>query len=663
MPTDFDLSEFKDIFIEECIDNLDTLESGLLEIGKKHDKELVNRIFRAAHSIKGGSATFGYQDIADITHIMETFLDEVRSEKRKVTESDTDTLLKAVDSLRQLVQNHQYNKPLDDNLKNKALETLQDILKAPDETNNAKKPQDLLLDLHQELASADTSIDHTPLQNDAIEGSSTQQNRQTSQLSSDFSDSARQPDDFHQHQAGESFLQSEYSHAENKHDSHESMTVHSEEETTDFQETSLKINDTFEFIEANQIDNKSQTEVQTQASIRVNIDKVDSLLNLLGELVITQSILSQTIENQNKVSPTLSNGITQLQRNTRELQDCVMQIRMLPLNNVFNRIPRLVRDLSNQLNKKVNLTLTGDTTELDKTVLEQISEPLMHLIRNSLDHGIEESDIRHKNGKSDIGQLHIRAYYEGTNVIIDIEDDGAGIDTIKVWQKACENGIVSKEMHYNEDAICDLIFHPGLSTKDNISDVSGRGVGMDVVRRNISKINGTVTAKSKMGYGTLIKVQLPLTLSILEGQLVKVNQDTYIIPILAINESLLFQTEKLHQTSENKTYYHYRERFIPIYWLDELLFNKNKRRINDNSIIIVTEANGETLGVVVDELDAQQQIVLKSMEDNFYHISGVSGATILGDGKVSLIIDIPNLVPYQSAPYVDINTRGDANVA
>ena len=380
------------------------------------------------------------------------------------------------------------------------------------------------------------------------------------------------------------------------------------------------------------------------SSIRVDIGKVDSLINLVGELVITQSMLGQLDDPQTVDFEKLREGLAQLERNTRELQESVMRIRMLPISFSFNRFPRLVRDLSTKLGKEVELKIVGEQTELDKTVLEKIADPLVHLVRNALDHGIEKPDIRAEAGKPLCGTLTLAARHEGGNIVIEISDDGAGLDAEKLLAKARERGLVGADEVLPEERIHELIFHPGFSTAKELSDVSGRGVGMDVVKRNIKELGGVIELHSTFGAGSTIRIRLPLTLAILDGQLVRVGDQTYIVPLVSIVESLQIDPERVKSVVGAAELYRLRGEYIPIVRLYEVFNIEPQSSALEDGLIVVVEGEGQRAGILIDELLGQQQVVIKSLETNYRKVDGISGATILGDGTVAMIMDAGGLI-------------------
>ncbi len=383
-----------------------------------------------------------------------------------------------------------------------------------------------------------------------------------------------------------------------------------------------------------------------ETSIRVSIDKVDELINTVGELVITQSMLGQfgeledlTNDHQDK----LRDGLAQLERNTRELQESVMRIRMLPISFTFQRFPRLVHDLSNQLGKKVELKMSGEQTELDKTVMEKIGDPLVHLVRNSMDHGIESPAQRIAAGKPEMGTVNLNAFHQGGNIVIEINDDGGGLNAEKILAKAKSNGLIGDDETLTEEQIHDLLFQPGFSTADQVSDVSGRGVGMDVVRRNIRSLGGSVEVKSTEGVGSTFTIRLPLTLAILEGQLIRVGRETYVVPLVSIIESVQIHKEKVNVISGRGEVYKLRDDYIPIVRLYHVFGLKAESTTLDKGLLVIVETEGKKVAMFVDDLLGQQQVVIKSLETNFRKIDGLSGATILGDGTVALILDVAGL--------------------
>ncbi len=379
-------------------------------------------------------------------------------------------------------------------------------------------------------------------------------------------------------------------------------------------------------------------------SIRVSTEKVDALINLVGELVITQSMLGRFADKYEPADlEALRRGLIQLTRNTRELQESVMQIRMLPIGFSFNRFPRLVHDLSRKLGKKVELKLSGENTELDKTVLEKIGDPLVHLVRNALDHGMELPAARLAAGKSETGTLELNAFHEGGSIIIEVKDDGAGLNKARILAKARERGLVQPDETLTDEQIYNLIFVAGFSTAEQVSDVSGRGVGMDVVRRNINDLGGHVQIFSKEGAGSTIRIRLPLTLAILEGQVLRVGKEIYVASLVSIIETVQPTREHLSSVAGRSELFRHRDSYLPIIRLHDLFDIEPDSRDIAKGLLVVVEADGRRASILVDELLAQQQVVIKSLETNFKQVPGLAGATIHGDGTVALILDVPGI--------------------
>ena len=400
---------------------------------------------------------------------------------------------------------------------------------------------------------------------------------------------------------------------------------------------------------------KAATGARESSSIRVSTDKVDTLLNLVGELVITQSMLKRcgdeySPENAND----LKDGLLALERYTRELQESAMQIRMLPISVSFSRFPRLVRDLSGKMGKKVNLKFSGEGTELDKNVLEKISDPLVHLVRNSLDHGIETPAQRVAAGKPEAGELELSASHENGNIVIRVEDDGAGLNRERILATARKRGLIDDDEELSNEQIDQMIFHPGFSTATEVSDVSGRGVGMDVVRNNIKELSGRLEVKSEPGRGSVFSIRLPLTLAILDGQLARVANDTYVFPLQSIVETVQISGNEVSNIFDAGQLYRTRDQYIPVVRLRDAFNLSQADDAKEAELLVIVETEGRTMGILVDELLEQQQVVIKSLEENYRKIDGLAGATILGDGRISLIIDIPGLVQslYKSSAVV-----------
>jgi two-component system chemotaxis sensor kinase CheA len=393
-------------------------------------------------------------------------------------------------------------------------------------------------------------------------------------------------------------------------------------------------------------DRRADAEVATEAStIRVPTEKVDRLIDLVGELVITQSMVAQLVTH---FSPErlgqLADAVAQMDRHARDLQERVMAVRMLPIRKLFSRFPRLVRDLCRLRGKQVALEAAGEDTELDKGVIEQITDPLIHLIRNAVDHGIEAPAVRLQAGKPEIGRLTLSAFQQGGNIHIEVADDGRGLDRERILAKARELGLVSADEALADAEVFALIFQPGFSTADEVSEISGRGVGMDVVKRNLEALGGSITVQTEPGRGTTFRAKLPLTLAIVDGQAMQVGDETYIIPLASIVESVQPRRESLHQVFGVGDAIAVRGRVLPMLRLHRLFGLTPRSEDPTDGLVVIAEHEGRQAALLVDELLGQQQVVIKSLEANFQKLQGVAGATILGDGRVALILDVPGLV-------------------
>lgn len=395
------------------------------------------------------------------------------------------------------------------------------------------------------------------------------------------------------------------------------------------------------------LEKQSKAKERERSFIRVNTEKLDTLLNYVSELIITHSRVYSFIHELSAYSDKtmeINNVITSLENLTRDIQEQVMSVRMIPLGPTFVQFNRMVRDLAQAQGKKINLKIVGSETELDKNMIEKISDPLKHMVRNACDHGIETTVQRKKDGKPETGTLLLEAYYREGSVVIKVQDDGKGLSKEKLLQKATEKGIIEEGMHLSDDDIYQLIFHPGFSTADKITDISGRGVGMDVVKQNIESLRGKVEISSVEGEGTTFLIFLPLTMAIIDGMLIKLNDTFYVIPLLSIIESFKPESEILNSVEGNVEVIEFRNDYIPLVRLGDSLYQQGERKRLQDSILIIVESNGKKYGFQADELIGQQQVVVKSLESNYRNVEGLSGATILGDGKVAFILDIEGIV-------------------
>ena len=681
-----DLSQFHQIFFEESFEGLDVMESQLLDLQPQEvDAESVNTIFRAAHSIKGGAGTFGFMQVSEFTHVVETLLDEIRSGTRSMQRNYIDLFLQSVDCLRAMLGSLQSGSEPDGERAATLKASFEKILQqsadsdsqvteekptvadegcsngwritfrpAEDILQTGNEPFRMFREL-QELVGAD-NLTVIPLTDNLPEFTSLHpENCYLSWVLEVRSDVNRDDiaavfewvaDDCDIDYQPLSVAAPDIPTA----DAAVTEVAESAVSTDSTEPVSAvipdKVSEALSASAAQQAKPAARTAGKSNepSSIRVSIDKVDSLINMVGELVITQSMLGQLGQDFDMSRlARLQEGLTQLEQNTRELQESVMKIRMMPISFAFSRFPRLVRDLGGQLGKQVNLVMLGENTELDKTVMEKIGDPLVHLVRNSLDHGLETTEQRLAAGKPGEGTITLNAYHQGGNIVIEVKDDGAGLNEERILNKARQKGLVPETQELSSEEIHQLIFLPGFSTADVVSDISGRGVGMDVVRRNIAELNGSIEVKSKRGKGSTFIIRLPLTLAILDGQLVKVKDETYIFPLVSIVESIQLQKRSLNHVTGSQYVMKLRDEYIPIVRLDELFNLRASDDEFENPMLVVVEGDNEKVGIVVDDLLGQQQVVIKSLEQNYKRVTGISGATILGDGTVALIIDVSDV--------------------
>ncbi|MDX1453165.1 MAG: chemotaxis protein CheA [Oleiphilaceae bacterium] len=678
-----DLSQFHQVFFDECHEGLDAMESALLNFEVANpDSESINGIFRAAHSIKGGSGTFGFHQIADFTHVLESMLDKARAGEFSLTKVHVELLLRAVDCVRRMVAQLEAGEVCETAQAEALKQELELVLIAPgDQQETSQQPAPPSNTAGTTTAPADQSeqgwqIYFRPDENVLRTGNEPlrmfRELAEMGQLSvSAFTDDLPDFDDLEPQacyltweltlwgDVDEADIQEVFEWVADEAEititplllSHDVIASNSAEtrgepepRSTSRQTTPEPTASTQPVKAPEEPPKAAKKELkQDLSSIRVSTEKVDGLINMVGELVITQSMLGELgAKFEMKDLPRLLAGLEQLSAHTRALQENVMRIRMLPISFAFSRFPRLVHDISNSLGKQVELELVGEQTELDKTVLERIVDPLVHLVRNSLDHGLETPEERRAAGKDETGKITLKAYHQGGNIVIEIIDDGAGLNRDRILSIAQEKGLVKNGEPLSDEQIDALIFKPGFSTASEVTDISGRGVGMDVVRRNIQELNGTVEVQSQPGIGSRFSIRLPLTLAILDGQLVRIAQQCFVIPLVSIVESLELKEQTLHHLSDEMRLLRLRDEFLPIIELADL-FNITGSRPNAG-LLVVVESAGRRVALKVDDLLGQQQVVIKSLEENYRAVEGVSGATILGDGTVSLILDVTGVV-------------------
>jgi two-component system, chemotaxis family, sensor kinase CheA len=636
-----DLNRFRETFFQESAEHLAEIEAGLLRLDQgSFDPELLNAIFRAAHSIKGASGMFGLDDVARFTHALESLLDRLRSGGIPVTGKLTDLLLRSTDVLRELLASSADGAP--------APAQLQAVLEELYVAQRGSEP------LAEEEPRARQS-DQAPARAAQVHVHF----RPAAEIFSQGMDVLLILRDLAA--LGESAAaEADLSALPSLADLDPEQCYLAWKVVLETAKTVEEIRDIFAFVEdgaeirvepeeARPVAVPSAVAPAVQAaprdaSLRVATSKVDKLVDLVGELVIAQSMAQDIVENFSAARlGQLKEAMAQMERHIRELQERVMSVRMLPIGHIFGRFPRLVRDLAMQLAKNVRLEIAGEETELDKGVVEQMSDPLTHLIRNAIDHGIEAAAERARNGKPEQGLIRLEARHQAGSVIVEISDDGGGLDAERIRSKAVERGLIGESDALSEAQICDLIFSPGFSTAEQVSDLSGRGVGMDVVRRNVQALNGVVSVSSRTGQGTTVRIQLPLTLAILDGLPVLVGSETYLLPLVAIRESIRPQPGQVKTIAGRGEVVMVRGSALPLVRLHRLFGVPTEIQDPCRGLTVIVEYSGEPFALLVDELLGQQQVVIKSLEAHYRKVEGVLGATIRGDGRAALILDVAGL--------------------
>lgn len=659
-----DLSEFYPIFFEEAGENLERMEQQLLGIDiESADDETLNSIFRCAHSVKGGAATFGFADVAELTHQMETLLDKLRRHELAPTTSMVDALLQGSDALRAQLVRHQNggtDAPVDTSA---VLARISALLEGDAPAATAQPAATGAAPAPVAAAGALRTLEliagpfDTPDQADTLAA-----------LLAEIADistveiSARSgPTDGMRHfKVVTSRDDDELLDLLSFHVAREQVRLlpfDPAESASAAAPAPAAPNAGYGFFDgapgapgagrpAEPAAPKAvATPLAAEATtLRVSVEKVDQLINLVGELVITQAMLAQ---NSAQIDPALQQqlaaGLADLERNTRSLQESVMSIRMIPMSVVFNRFPRMLRDLAAKLGKKVDFVTQGEATELDKGLVEKITDPLTHLVRNSCDHGIESPAERLAKGKREIGTITLAASHQGGSIVIEVRDDGKGLSRDKLLKKARERGIDAPDSMADAE-VWQLIFAPGFSTAEVVTDVSGRGVGMDVVKKNIAALGGSVEIESAEGYGMIVKVRLPLTLAIMDSMSVGVGGECYILPLSSVVESFQLTEDGLKSIGNSGRLVQVRDEYLPVIDLERVFDVPRQGNAPTASIMVVVEADGSRVAIMVDELLGQQQVVVKNLEANYRRVDHISGATIMGDGRVALIIDVGSLV-------------------
>lgn len=648
-----DITQFYQAFFEEADELLNEMELRLLSLDlQTPDSEDLNAIFRAAHSIKGGAATFGFAALTDTTHLLENLLDRTRHGELTLSTKMMDSFLETKDMLQQQLSAYRDGQLPDPQAVARICAVLQQL--ALEGHDGAAAPAAavaktvvlaMALPVPQPGAAAVPTLKVRFTQVSANDqkllaeelanlGTVLAQTRDANSLTI-WLETVCDTDDL---VAVSCFIV--------ETDQIEITTERPGAPLAGLEGTPLPVAAVVVVapsappVNAGPAAMAATAHAKESNSIRVDVEKVDQIINLVGELVITQSMLTQTASTLDPVlHERLLSGLGHLERNARDLQESVMSIRMMPMDYVFSRFPRLIRDLSAKLGKQVNLVTVGKETELDKSLIERIVDPLTHLVRNSLDHGIETPQQRALAGKDPVGQLTLSAQHQGGSIVIEVSDDGGGLVREKIMAKAREQGIAISD-DASDDEAWQLILAPGFSTAEVVTDVSGRGVGMDVVKRNIHEMGGHVEISSRQGQGTTIRIVLPLTLAILNGMSVKVGDEIYILPLNYVIESLQPLARDLHAITADEQVMHVRGEYLALVELHKLFQVTNAVPNPTQAIVVIVQAEGTRFALLVDQLVGQHQVVVKNLETNYRKVPGISAATILGDGNVALIIDV-----------------------
>ena len=664
----FDLSQFYQVFFEEAGENLELMEQQLLAIDVgAPDGEALNSIFRCAHSVKGGAATFGFKDVAELTHQMETLLDKLRRNELVLAAPMVDVLLQAGDALRALLGRHQSggegavvdNTELLDAIRAMAHgQVVPAPAAAPARATSAPlaAPATRTLELRvgpldnpaiaQDVVDVFAEIDGLGTI-EPIDGGEPADGMRRFKVTTDSSDEDL-IDLFSFHVSREHVSLLPLGPGYGFHAGAPGAPADIADAGFGFFDNApgapgagaAPVAAAAPRAESRTSRTNAAATPAEATTLRVSVERVDQLINLVGELVITQAMLAQTSA---KVDPTLyqqlAAGLADLNRNTRNLQESVMSIRMIPMSVVFNRFPRMLRDLAAKLDKKVEFVTEGEATELDKGLVEKITDPLTHLVRNSCDHGIELPAERLAKGKAAAGTVTLTASHQGGSIVIEVRDDGKGLSRPKLLAKARERGIDAPDS-MTDGEVWNLIFAPGFSTAEVVTDVSGRGVGMDVVMKNITALGGRVEIESAEGFGMVVRVRLPLTLAIMDGMSVAVASECYVLPLSSVIESFQIQPDTIRTIGGSGRVAQVRGEYMPVIALDEVFDVPRFGQAGGGAVVVVVEAEGHRAALLVDELLGQQQVVVKNLESNYRRVAGVSGATIMGDGHVALILDV-----------------------
>nr|WP_232094186.1 chemotaxis protein CheA [Serratia surfactantfaciens] len=656
-----DISDFYQTFFDEADELLADMEQHLLELDPlAPDIEPLNAIFRAAHSIKGGAATFGFSVLQETTHLLENLLDGARRQEMSLSTEIINLFLETKDIMQEQLDAYKTSQQPDAESFEYICQALRQLALEAQQQQEAPAAQPVVQQPVVQPAAAPAAIEggmrislnglkasEIPLMLEELGNLGEVKDPHQTEHSLDVTLLTSASEDDISAVLCFVLEPEQISFSTPTQSAPVVAAANSPEAVVTPEPAPAPVANAAppaaKPAAAQAEAPKARAKASESTSIRVAVEKVDQLINLVGELVITQSMLAQRSGTLDPVNHgDLLNSMSQLERNARDLQESVMSIRMMPMEYVFSRYPRLVRDLAGKLNKQVELTLQGSSTELDKSLIERIIDPLTHLVRNSLDHGIEEPATRVAAGKSAVGNLVLSAEHQGGNICIEVIDDGAGLNREKILAKAASQGLAVSDSMSDEE-VGMLIFAPGFSTAEQVTDVSGRGVGMDVVKRNIQEMGGHVEIRSQAGKGTTIRILLPLTLAILDGMSVKVNDEVFILPLNAVMESLQPQAEDLHPLAGGERVLQVRGEYLPLVELYRVFEVEGAKTDATQGIVVILQSAGRRYALLVDQLIGQHQVVVKNLESNYRKVPGISAATILGDGSVALIVDVSAL--------------------
>jgi len=623
-----DMDRYKQEFLQEAREYLDVMNQNFIRV-ENGDLDALNEIFRVAHTIKGMAGFMGYKNLENLCHKLESVMGKIRDGEIPANEEIVDIMLKSVDKIEEILNKIEKDNSDDVDI-SEILSSLESIMK-DHEDSSKKNGEDKISTQDKNIANANIRVDIKLSDDCVMKGVRAALilealSELTEVITTDPDEETIEKDDF-------DGTFSVYIKGD-KDKVYEALRRIAEIESFDVVEISGKVTpeDTKE---------KFTEKLKKTESIRVNIKQLDTIMNLVGELVICKGRLLQIAQEYD--IPELREAVSIMDKSIISLQDEIMRIRMVKIEKIFNKFPRMVRDLARKLGKKVELIIEGHDTELDRTILDEISDPLVHLVRNAVDHGIEYPEERKLAGKSEVGKIIISARRERNNVIIEIEDDGRGLDIEKIKQKAIEKGLISPSEveSLNEDDLKMLIFTPGFSTKDTVTEISGRGVGMDVVKTKVEKLGGNIKLFSEKGRGTKIRITLPPTVAIIKALLVKVGEEYYAIPISNVIEALNV-TDENYKIIHGNSFLYVRNKLIPAFRLRDL-FNINGSS-TEKEVGIIVEKEGEKFALIVDAITDQQEIVIKPLSSFLAKVRGLCGVTILGDGRVVPIIDVSSLL-------------------